>query len=166
VINHVRGPTVGSHIRDLCVSVCAWFVWVLQSIEPTNKKASRTNSEGFLFWCRRRDSNSHSFRHYPLKIACLPISPRRLCQIGRPSAEGLESVILTQNSLRFGEDARRRRIIWWGFVRCRWPWWRVRGFRRRPGWLQVRPQGWRSRARCRRRWPDGRCRSRPGPGCR
>lgn len=29
-------------------------------------------------WCRRRDSNSHSFRHYPLKIACLPISPRRL----------------------------------------------------------------------------------------
>ena len=30
-----------------------------------------------IFWCRRRDSNSHSFRHYPLKIACLPISPRR-----------------------------------------------------------------------------------------
>jgi hypothetical protein len=30
-----------------------------------------------LFWCRRRDSNSHSLRHYPLKIACLPISPRR-----------------------------------------------------------------------------------------
>ncbi len=28
-------------------------------------------------WCRRRDSNSHSFRHYPLKIACLPIPPRR-----------------------------------------------------------------------------------------
>src|SRR6478735_5526412 len=35
-------------------------------------------------WCRRRDSNSHSFRHYPLKIACLPISPRRrsLCYFG------------------------------------------------------------------------------------
>src|SRR6476620_11705216 len=31
----------------------------------------------YLLWCRRRDSNSHSFRHYPLKIACLPISPRR-----------------------------------------------------------------------------------------
>jgi hypothetical protein len=29
-------------------------------------------------WCRRRDSNSHDFRHYPLKIACLPIPPRRL----------------------------------------------------------------------------------------
>ena len=27
-------------------------------------------------WCGRRDSNSHTFRHYPLKIACLPISPR------------------------------------------------------------------------------------------
>ena len=35
------------------------------------------------FWCRRRDSNSHSFRHYPLKIACLPISPRRrFCYCG------------------------------------------------------------------------------------
>ena len=32
----------------------------------------------FVLWCRRRDSNSHSLRHYPLKIACLPISPRRL----------------------------------------------------------------------------------------
>jgi hypothetical protein len=31
-----------------------------------------------LLWCRGRDSNSHSFRHYPLKIACLPISPPRL----------------------------------------------------------------------------------------
>ncbi len=31
-----------------------------------------------FIWCRRRDSNSHSFRHYHLKIACLPISPRRL----------------------------------------------------------------------------------------
>src|SRR5690554_8057409 len=31
----------------------------------------------FMSWCRRRDSNSHSFRHYPLKIACLPIPPRR-----------------------------------------------------------------------------------------
>ena len=31
-----------------------------------------------VIWCRRRDSNSQSFRHYHLKIACLPISPRRL----------------------------------------------------------------------------------------
>src|SRR5690606_22553292 len=36
----------------------------------------------FMSWCRRRDSNSHSFRHYPLKIACLPIPPRRLAKSG------------------------------------------------------------------------------------
>src|SRR3546814_437188 len=36
----------------------------------------------FITWCRRRDSNSHSFRHYPLKIACLPIPPRRLAKSG------------------------------------------------------------------------------------
>ncbi len=41
--------------------------------------AMRNGRAGLLVcWCRRRDSNSHSFRHYPLKIACLPISPRRL----------------------------------------------------------------------------------------
>lgn len=28
-------------------------------------------------WCRWRDSNSHSFRHRPLKTACLPIPPHR-----------------------------------------------------------------------------------------
>ena len=38
------------------------------------------------FWCRRGDSNSHGFRHCPLKTACLPISPRRLCRflLSRP----------------------------------------------------------------------------------
>lgn len=35
------------------------------------------SAEDAFQWCRRRDSNSHSFRHYPLKIACLPIPPRR-----------------------------------------------------------------------------------------
>ena len=30
-------------------------------------------------WCLGRDSNSHGLRHYPLKIACLPISPPRHC---------------------------------------------------------------------------------------
>src|SRR6201996_1404889 len=47
---------------------------------------------GFL-WCRRRDSNSHSFRHYPLKIACLPISPRRHCmQSGKTTCKTRESL--------------------------------------------------------------------------
>ena len=40
-------------------------------------KSMKQESACFENWCRRRDSNSHSFRHYPLKIACLPISPRR-----------------------------------------------------------------------------------------
>ena len=29
-------------------------------------------------WYRRPDLNRHDFRHHPLKMACLPISPRRL----------------------------------------------------------------------------------------
>ena len=44
--------------------------------KETDKKKP-AQSAGSVFWCRRRDSNSHSFRHYPLKIACLPIPPRR-----------------------------------------------------------------------------------------
>src|SRR5471030_3016639 len=50
---------------------------------------------GFIYisWCRRRDSNSHSFRHYPLKIACLPISPRRHClQCGKTTSINRESL--------------------------------------------------------------------------
>ena len=30
------------------------------------------------FWCRWPDSNRHSSRHHPLKMACLPIPPHRL----------------------------------------------------------------------------------------
>ena len=30
-----------------------------------------------IFWCRRRDSNSHDLSHNHLKVACLPIPPRR-----------------------------------------------------------------------------------------
>ncbi len=30
-----------------------------------------------VIWCRRPESNRHGLRHYPLKIACLPIPPRR-----------------------------------------------------------------------------------------
>ncbi len=32
--------------------------------------------ENFDRWCDRRDLNSYTLRHYPLKIACLPIPPR------------------------------------------------------------------------------------------
>ena len=34
------------------------------------------NMENFNRWCDRRDLNSYTLRHYPLKIACLPIPPR------------------------------------------------------------------------------------------
>ena len=30
-------------------------------------------------WCPRPDLNRHGLRHYPLKIACLPIPPLGLC---------------------------------------------------------------------------------------
>src|SRR6185503_13587535 len=49
-------------------------------------------------WCRRRDSNSHSFRHYPLKIACLPISPRRLELRVRQAHE--ECALLVRSPIR------------------------------------------------------------------
>ena len=29
-----------------------------------------------VWWCPRRDSNSHAFRRYHLKVVCLPIPPR------------------------------------------------------------------------------------------
>ena len=32
-------------------------------------------------WCGRRDSNSHTLRHWNLNPACLPISPRPLNQL-------------------------------------------------------------------------------------
>jgi hypothetical protein len=32
--------------------------------------------QNLLFWCGRRDSNSHGKTHTPLKRACLPISAR------------------------------------------------------------------------------------------
>ena len=30
--------------------------------------------------CRRRDSNPHTSRHHPLKMACLPVPPLRLVE--------------------------------------------------------------------------------------
>ena len=62
-------------------------------------------------WCRRRDSNSHSFRHYPLKIACLPISPRRRCTKYR--SNGMRTS--ASNSLKFypeSEGFRQDRTVW------------------------------------------------------
>lgn len=60
----------------------------LDRIRPHKTENPRNHLvlHGFLYcirllwivrWCRRRDLNSHDFRHYPLKIACLPIPPPR-----------------------------------------------------------------------------------------
>ena len=45
----------------------------------TNKKGFSLLTEAIVFqnWCRGRDSNPHSYCHYPLKIACLPVPPPR-----------------------------------------------------------------------------------------
>ncbi|CAE6919091.1 conserved protein of unknown function [Ectopseudomonas oleovorans] len=34
------------------------------------------NAGGFVRWCGRRDSNSHTLRRQNLNLVCLPISPR------------------------------------------------------------------------------------------
>ena len=38
---------------------------------------TRTAIATIADWCRGRDSNPHSYCHYPLKIACLPVPPPR-----------------------------------------------------------------------------------------
>ncbi|SOY56393.1 hypothetical protein CBM2592_A90354 [Cupriavidus taiwanensis] len=53
-----------------------------------------------VVWCRRRDSNSHSFRHYPLKIACLPISPRRLGEKQYCLAPGFQALQVRYKGFR------------------------------------------------------------------
>ena len=62
-----------------------------------------------LFWCRRRDSNSHSLSHYPLKIACLPISPRR--HLAKPFNSTALHKGLTQIS---GTQIRKNRLFYLG----------------------------------------------------
>ncbi len=40
------------------------------------KKKLTATAIRFFFLCARLDSNQHTIRHHPLKMACLPISPR------------------------------------------------------------------------------------------
>ncbi len=54
-----------------------------------------------MIWCRRRDSNSHSFRHYPLKIACLPISPRRRFLLCPDGMRNLMRLLAFRTALEF-----------------------------------------------------------------
>jgi hypothetical protein len=87
----VRARTLLPSVHDCARKIKAGFaaIKVAQSFlkhkkpKTQNKNRVRLLRHAVLVryclfcWCRRRDSNSHSFRHYPLKIACLPIPPRR-----------------------------------------------------------------------------------------
>ena len=43
----------------------------------TKRVAANATTLVLQNWCRGRDSNPHSYCHYPLKIACLPVPPPR-----------------------------------------------------------------------------------------
>mmetsp|Transcript_8053 Transcript_8053/g.15576 ORF Transcript_8053/g.15576 Transcript_8053/m.15576 type:complete len:205 (+) Transcript_8053:608-1222(+) len=95
-----------------------------------------------MFWCRRRDSNSHSFRHYPLKIACLPISPRRLVLISSDNCGGITCQTASHSIPKF---------------RC------LR--RRSEGFGRASVRRCRCRGRSRRRRDHGSTRDGGGPRC-
>ncbi len=58
------------------IPTCRPTEWASQPVcRLMQQRRLSVAAEDFI-WCGRRDSNSHTFRHYPLKIACLPISPR------------------------------------------------------------------------------------------
>ena len=53
-----------------------------------------------LNWCRWPESNRHSFRHRPLKTACLPIPPHRLIHVATVAASNTQR----NSSYCFGSD--------------------------------------------------------------
>ena len=55
------------------------------SIQPTPGETNKPLRIYTYIWCRWPDSNRHSFRHCPLKTACLPIPPHRLFVLGTVS---------------------------------------------------------------------------------
>ena len=56
-------------------SIENYFIYeYTQSMQLSTKKMFFFN----YLWCRWPESNRHSFRHCPLKTACLPIPPHRL----------------------------------------------------------------------------------------
>ncbi len=104
----IRGPSVlcsgiwKSVFQRIRANSHSWLTdppWKGPSTEGTDKQKTRilqkrnAGSLRGISWCRRRDSNSHSFRHYPLKIACLPISPRRLDQPNKANPAGKSSIL-------------------------------------------------------------------------
>ena len=43
-----------------------------------SRPAAQPDCFKYYKWCRWPESNRHAVKHYPLKIACLPIPPHRL----------------------------------------------------------------------------------------
>ena len=75
-------------------------------------------------WCRGRDSNPHSYCHYPLKIACLPVPPprRRDALYAKPrrlASLFLQSIFSLKRcfSPASGRTALRRRLACYLFQR-------------------------------------------------
>ena len=74
-------PQKGTNKRNHRAPGVRWFLF--QYITPQNlkrltSKSSRLFSQP-LFMCPEQDSNLHALNgHYPLKVACLPISPSGL----------------------------------------------------------------------------------------
>src|SRR5678809_1700846 len=77
----------------------------LVGFEPTTARLRIESSTPELQWrdvgCPGADSNRDAFRHYPLKIACLPVSPpgRAAEQDSRRQEEG-QPLSCASNSLR------------------------------------------------------------------
>ncbi len=63
----------------------------LVGFEPTTARLRIESSTPELQWrdvgCPGADSNRDAFRHYPLKIACLPVSPPGRKQRSKIAAE-------------------------------------------------------------------------------
>src|SRR4026209_2529912 len=69
----------------------------LVGFEPTTARLRIESSTPELQWrdvgCPGADSNRDAFRHYPLKIACLPVSPPgRAAEQDSPAAEGNQPI--------------------------------------------------------------------------
>ena len=76
---YMRNPAYGSAVagtaeRARAETLSGTSEACLSALPSETKKPLKTAA--FHYWCPGRDSNSHAVnRHYPLKVACLPIPP-------------------------------------------------------------------------------------------
>ena len=86
---HKKRPSVWRAFLSWCPFICPEQMKTARLAEGRGPRMGRVNTdvvrpcikkgpplgEPSLIWCPRPDLNRHGFRHYPLKIACLPIPP-------------------------------------------------------------------------------------------